>query len=450
MQGASTGLLQLPTAAQRAGTFTPQDFVNSSGAPSTVNGAFWAQTLTTRLSAATGQTVTNGEPYSTPTCTSTSGANPCVFPNGVIPQAAWAAPAIGILPYIPLGDPLTGNYTNNSQKNTVKDDKFGQRIDFYNRKTGNWYFYYHLDNSTQFRHSPVETFPGFASITPARAQQFVMSNNKTFGTNTVNEWRISFFRTATVTNKPSSGFAQLSNLGFVTGPGTLGIIPSGPAGFPETVPPLYFTNFSMGPNTLTTFQPNNTWHASEGLSKIIGRHALKFGGEFRYLQINERNTCAPNGDFNFNLGSNGETGNDFSDFLLGAPSQYNQCSQQFLDSRSRYGGAYIQDAFKVKSNLTINLGLRWEASMPWYDTQGKIETIVPGLQSTQFPTAPKGWVVPGDPGIPSTLAPTRYKNFGPRLGLAYSPDFKGGLIGKSIRGRQIKHPRVLWTVLYLH
>jgi len=59
--------------------------------------------------------------------------------------------------------------------------------------------------------------------------------------------------------------------------------------------------------------------------------------------------------------------------------------------------------------------------MPWYDTQGKIETIVPGLQSTQFPTAPLGWVVPGDPGIPSTLAPTHYNNFSPRLGLAYSP-----------------------------
>jgi hypothetical protein len=72
--------------------------------------------------------------------------------------------------------------------------------------------------------------------------------------------------------------------------------------------------------------------------------------------------------------------------------------------------------------------------MPWYDTQGKIETIVPGLQSTQFPTAPLGWVVPGDPGIPSTLSPTRYKNFGPRLGLAYSPGFKEGALGKIFGG----------------
>jgi hypothetical protein len=113
---------------------------------------------------------------------------------------------------------------------------------------------------------------------------------------------------------------------------------------------------------------------------------------------------------------------------------YNQCSQQFLDSRTRYGALYIQDQYKVKPNLTFNLGLRWEVSMPWYDTQGKIETIVPGLQSVVFPTAPLGWVVPGDPGIPSTLAPTRYNNFGPRVGVAYSPDFKDGFLGKLTGG----------------
>jgi len=414
--GASTGQLTLPTANERSGIFDPTVFFDSNGNPTAVKGAFWAQTLSARLN----QPVTNGELYST------------LFPNGVIPQTAWAKPSVGILPFIPQGDPVTGSYSNNSQKDTVRDDKIGERIDFYNRKTGNWYFYYAFDDASSVNALPggSNAVPGFSSATPSRAQEFVMSNNKTFGSNTVNEWRISFFRTALVKDKPQSGFAKLADLGFVTGVGTLGIIPSGPAGFPETVPPLYFSNFTLGPATLTTFQPNNTWHLSEGLSKIIGRHALKVGGEFRYLQINERNTCAPNGDFNFNLASNGETGSDFADFLLGAPSQYNQCSQQLLDSRSRYGGAYVQDTFKVKSNLTLNLGLRWEVSMPWYDTQGKIETIVPGLQSTQFPTAPTGWVVPGDPGIPSTLAPTRYKNFGPRLGLAYSPDFKGGVLGK--------------------
>jgi hypothetical protein len=237
----------------------------------------------------------------------------------------------------------------------------------------------------------------------------------------------------------------LSDLGFVTGENTLGIIPSGPAGFPETVPPMYFNNFSIGVPTLTTFQPNNTWHISDGFSKIVGSHTMKFGGEFRYLQINERNTCAPNGDFTFD-GS--ETGNDFADFLIGAPVNYNQCSQQFLDSRTRYGAAYFQDAFKVRPNLTLNLGLRWEVSMPWYDTQGKIETIVPGLQSTVFPTAPESWVVPGDPGIPKTLAPTDYSNFAPRVGLAYSPGFHDGVLGKVFGGPGKTSIRAAFGVYY--
>jgi hypothetical protein len=436
--GASTGLLQLPTAAERTGTFLPTVFVDGSGNPTAVKGSFWAQTLSTRL----GYTVSNNEPYSTASCNSTAWTGPttpngCVFPSGVIPSSAFAKPAVGILPFIPMGDPITGAYTNNSQKNRVRDDKAGQRVDFINQMTGNWSFYYHFDDSTALTaltggvSNPV---PGFASNTPSRAQQIVISNNKSLSTTAVNQFRLSFFRTATVTNKPTSGLAKLSDLGFMTGAGTLGIVPSGPQGFPETVPPLYFTNFYVGPNTLTTFQPNNTWHVSDTYSKVKGAHTLKFGGEFRYLQINERNTCAPNGDFSFNAGPGGETGIDFADFLLGAPVSYNQCSRQFLDSRTRYGGAFAEDTYKARPNLTLSLGVRWEVSMPWYDTQGKIETIVPGLQSTQFPTAPLGWVVPGDPGIPSTLAPTRYNNVAPRLGIAYSPSFSDGLGAKVFGG----------------
>jgi hypothetical protein len=130
------------------------------------------------------------------------------------------------------------------------------------------------------------------------------------------------------------------------------------------------------------------------------------------------------------FGFNGsETGSDFADFLLGAPSSYIQSSIQFLDSRTKYGAVFAQDSFRFRPNLTVNFGLRWEASMPWYDTEDKIETLVPGVQSTQFPTAPKGWLVPGDPGIPRTLAPTDYKEFSPRLGIAYSPS-AGTLLGK--------------------
>jgi hypothetical protein len=434
VQGASTGVVQLPTAAERGGAFNPSSLTGN------VQGNYWAQVLTNRL----GYGVKNSEPYSFAGCTLTSD---CVFPNGVIPQSAFAKPAIGILPYIPLPnlDPVNGYYADSSQRNTVRDDKAGQRVDFNNQKTGNWSFYYHFDDSLVFNALAAASVPGFPGVTPSRAQEGVMSNIKTLGPTAVNEFRLSFFRTATTTNKPEGSFAKLSDLGFVTGPGTLGIIPSGPANFPQTVPPIYFNSFSIGVNTLTTGQPNNTWQVSDSFSKVVGLHSLKFGGEFRYLQINERNVCAPNGDFSFN---GKETGVDFADFLIGAPTSYNQCSQQFLDSRTRYGGAYIQDTWKIKPNLTLNLGLRWEVSMPWYDTQGKIETIVPGLQSTQFPTAPLGWVVPGDPGIPSTLAPTRYNNLGPRVGLAYSPGFTDGVMSKVFGGPGKTSIRAAYGIYY--
>jgi hypothetical protein len=119
---------------------------------------------------------------------------------------------------------------------------------------------------------------------------------------------------------------------------------------------------------------------------------------------------------------------------VGCSAPYTQAALQLLDSRTRYGGAFLQDGWRVKRNLTVNLGLRWEVSMPWYDTQGKIQTFVPGEQSTVFPLAPTGLVFPGDPGIPKTLAPTKYNNFGPRLGLAYSPGFSDGILGKIFGG----------------
>ncbi len=175
---------------------------------------------------------------------------------------------------------------------------------------------------------------------------------------------------------------------------------------------------------------------------------MKFGGEARYLQINERNLANVNGGFAFN---GTVTGVDFADYLLGATAPqagYTQAALQLLDSRTRYGGAYAQDSWKTTPNLTLNFGLRWEVSMPWYDTQGKIQTFVPGEQSQVFPHSPTGLVFPGDPGIPKTLAPTRYDNFGPRLGLAYSPDFSDGVLGKLFGGPGKTSIRAAFGIYY--
>jgi hypothetical protein len=246
-------------------------------------------------------------------------------------------------------------------------------------------------------------------------------------------------RIASVSNQPTDPKVDLASLGFVTGPGTLGIINSGPDSW-QSVPPISLNGqigFSFGRTISATGQYNNSWHVSDNFSKIWRKHTFKFGGDFRYLQINERNVYAPNGNFDFD-GS--ETGHDVADFLLGAPDSYIQASYQVLDSRTKYGAAFAQDSWRVAPNFTVNYGLRWEVSTPWYDSQNKIQTIVPGVQSTVFPGAPKGWLVPGDPGlpgggpIPSTLAPTTWRNFAPRLGFAWSPNMSEGILGKVLGG----------------
>ncbi len=432
VQGAEVSEVAVPSAAQLGGQFDPSTLTGTvDGIPGgTCPACGWPTELSQRL----GYTVTAGEPYSFAGCSSTAA---CVFPGGLIPKAAWAPPAAGILPYIPAPNNADGTYSNNSQKNTVRDDKIGERVDFNSQKTGNWSFYYHFDDSTVLSALPSggASVPGFPAVTPTRAQEFVISNNKTVGTTAENEARLTFFRTSTHLDNPSGGQASLASLGFVTGVGSLGIIPDATPGFPEYVPQVYFNNFAIGTPSLITFQPDNTYTVSDGFSKSMGKHTLKFGGEYRYLQVNERNLASQDGAFIFD---GTVTGVDFADYLIGAPTGggggYTQAALQLLDSRTRYGGAYVQDGWKATPNLTVNLGLRWEASMPWYDTQGKIQTWVKGEQSTVFPLSPQGLVYPGDPGIPKTLAPTRYDNFGPRIGLAYSPSFSDGVLGKVFGG----------------
>jgi len=434
VQGAETGLVTVPTVAERQGQFDPAILTG------TIDGPNWAQVLSQRL----GYAVTQGEQYSFVGCTSNT---QCVFPGGLIPQAAWAPPASHILTYIPLPT-LSGalnNYSNNSQRTIANDDKIGERVDFNNQRTGNWSFYYSWDNSNVDNALPYASVPGFPSTTPGRAQQFVISNTKTLGTTAVNEVRATVFRNVVHKDNPSGSFASLSSLGFVTGADTLGI--ASLPGYQEYMPPvsLNVAGLNLGVPTLNTFQPNTTYTVSDVFSKIHGKHTWKFGGEFRYLQVNERNYASPNGQFNFDgsvtsaAGTTPLLGSDMADFLLGGTcvacgGAYIQASKQVLDSRTKYGGAFVQDSWKVTPNLTLNLGLRWEVSTPWYDTQGKLQTWVPGRVSTLFPLSPEALLFPGDPGIPRTIAPIKWDNFGPRLGLAYSPGFTDGILGKIFGG----------------
>ncbi|MEO6910363.1 MAG: TonB-dependent receptor [Edaphobacter sp.] len=428
--GAGNGVVAVASDAERAGNFSPTTFGKKA-----VNGAAWAAVLSQRL----GQPIHDGDLYSS------------VFAGGVIPAAAFDPIAVNELPFIPKANSGPSSFVSSGINNTVKDDKIGQRVDFVNAKTGNWSFYYHFDDSSAYNQFQGTFVPGFATTSPSRAQMFMMSNTKSFGATMVNEIRATFFRTAINTAQPDTSSpgnkVSLSGLGFATGVGTLGIIKSGPAGYPESMPPNLFSSFSVG-NPLTNMKAvDNNYMLTDSFKKVVGNHSLSTGGEYRYYQLNVRNTCAPNGQFNFN--NSGETGRDFADFLIGAPAVYTQCSEQLLDNRARYGGLFAQDSWKAKSNLTLNLGVRWDVAMPWYDVYSQLNTFIPGVQSKLFPLAPLGYLVPGDPGVPKTISPTYWGKFAPRLGIAYSPDSTSGLLGKIFGGPGMSSIRAAFGIYYL-
>ena len=418
----------VPSLADRTGNLSDQEAALEASDPANggqgVQGAYFANILSKEL----GYAVTNGEPYYSAGCVSTAS---CVFPNGVIPANAISPVAKNTLKYIPAPN-VSGAaaYQTAGSNQNLTDNKGGIRADA-NTRFGLLFAYYFADKYSTVNPYYAVNIPGFNASNTGLTQMANLGLTSTLNNSEVNDIRVVYLRNVNFAGTPIGGLGvTLASLGFNTpwGP-TGGIAPILESR--EGVPNMQFNNYSFGTPASTAHQYNNTVQFIDNFTKVIGTHTFQVGVDFHYDQINERDTYASNGQFNF---GGQETGLDFADFLIGAPSSFIQASYQVLDSRSKYLGFYAQDSWRVRSTLTFNYGLRWEASSPWYDTQNKLESGIPGEQSLTFPGAPLGYVVPGDPGVPRTLGPTKMSNFTPRIGIAYAPDFETGLLGKLTGG----------------
>jgi hypothetical protein len=355
-----------------------------------------------------------GAPYGVNCTTSAQ----CVFPNAQIPTTGISPIANNLIKYIPASE--SGSFSTSAFSQRLRDDKASGRVDA-DSHFGMLSAYYFFDQyNLQNPYTVASSVPGFGSLSKGRAQVINLGDTKAFGNSSVNEFRFQFVRSKNVTTPSGGTGVTLSSLGFT------GITPLDPG--IEGVPEIDLDNFNFGVLSRVFGLTENTFQWLDNYRKVVGKHTLSFGGSYHYTQLQEALLNIENGNYLFNTGS--ETGVDIADFLLGAPSGYNQGQTPASNGRNRYMGLYGQDSWRTTSNLTLNYGLRWEFATPWYEQHNELETIVPGLQSKVFPGSPVGWVFPGDPGIPKTLAPVRYNNFAPRLGLAYSPRGGDGWLGK--------------------
>ncbi len=165
---------------------------------------------------------------------------------------------------------------------------------------------------------------------------------------------------------------------------------------------MIFNSFVMGLPITNLQQVNNTYGIADNFSRVLGSHTLKAGVQGSYEQVNVNSNPTYNGSFLF---SGTETGLDFADFLIGVASNYNQADSQTFYLRHKYFGGYAQDSWRIRPNLTVNYGVRYELLQYWYEKFRQEPTFVLGQQSQVFQTAPLGLVYPSDKGIPPTLVP---------------------------------------------
>ncbi|MGC2294294.1 MAG: TonB-dependent receptor, partial [Candidatus Acidiferrales bacterium] len=442
IQGQTEKINGAPSMATESGNLTAiANAPGSSLVGTTVNGTAWANQLTSQFASSTGQIVTVGERYYFPGCASTNPVTGCVLANAQLPTQAFNPISANLLQYIlPANQPIdstgTGTYLNNAEAINLTDNKFSGRVDA-NTSFGLLSAYYYFDRFNQI--SPywpgnAPLYPGFGVDGKGQTHNVDLGATKTLSSSSVNEFRLGYFRLDTLFNQPQGGKGvTLASLGFASGAnGAPGIVPLVPA--LEGVPEIDFNDFVIGVPSRPNGLIDNIYQVADNYSRIVGTHSLKFGGQYHYDQLEEDLIDnVSNGNFFFGSNFNGqpsETGNDFVDFLLGAPSSYVQGQSYPSYGRNFYLGLYAQDSWRVKSNLTFNYGLRYDVSAPWKEKYNQIQTLIPGEQSVVFPGSPTGWVFPGDPHVPSTLAPTRWNNFAPRLGLAYSFGDHDGVLGK--------------------
>src|SRR5450755_2987481 len=332
-----------------------------------------------------------------------------IFTNGQIPTPCLDQTAVALMKlYVPLPN-QPGNLFQSVPNQIVNGDQGSMKFDYRLTNNQNLNVYYYVNDSVtnqafSFFQAAGANVPGFGAQIPAGVQQLNIAHIWTINNSLVNEARFTYMReNQTGFQKPAKTNLVQNSCGSLVPANQCFSDPSNPSGgiTPglgpnyEGVPFIVVPgSFSIGNNFEGQLpQIGNSYVWTDSISKQLGAHALKFGADIRYMQFNQTLYYNVNGYFQYsntdpnspNLPDPINGTNYLPDYLLGLPYSYSQGSAQTEHVRNNAYYLFAQDSWRVKPNVTLNYGLRWELDTPLADALGHVQTFRPGQATTQYP-----------------------------------------------------------------
>jgi hypothetical protein len=348
------------------------------------------------------------------------------FPGNKIPAASFDPVAANLLSLYPL--PNVSGATNflSDQTERLATEQGNIRGDHRFNEKDTAFVRYSKSEVSSVLPAPLPPPSSEPSDVWTEAHSVVGSETHIFRPNLINEARFGYMETREVQQVPGTNqdaefgiqgapnypeihglptftISGLNTLG-TTGPGTLPLATTGSGNLPLD---------KQGRNI--QFLDNVSW--------VKGRHTLKFGVDVEQVTLYAHVTLQARPVFDFtgvytqNPQGRAGTGSAFADFLLGYVNDYQVSTRPENESRQHTFEGYIQDDWKVSPKLTVNVGLRYELAMPWYETSNHYSDFIlqPGPAYGQLVTADNA----GQYGLRNSFATPDTKNFAPRVGLAY-------------------------------
>ena len=390
-----------------------------------------------------------------------------------VPKVCMDPVARDLLRLVPEANRPDGTYQS-VPTSSDNQDQFTFRLDHHINDHQNFSFYYYFTNDKNFQ--PFYNFqasganiPGFGANVGSRYQQFNPSHTWTINNALVNEFRFTYMREGQLTfqHPQATGPIQSSCSSAIPTAECFGGTSDDPtilaqfgtnlqygitSGLPANRTGVPFIGISGGANFGNGWegelpQVGNSFMWADNLTWVKGNHQLKFGADVRRDRFDQTLYFNVSGDFTFNSSTSNSvlSSDNYPGYLLGLADSYTQGSAQRENVRSTGVYLFAQDSWKLKPNITLNYGLRWELDTPLTDVLHHVQTFRPGQNTTQYPCVltsteqanfgaadcasagvlPTGLVVPGDKGVQAGLTQTYYKAFAPRVGIAWSPGASG-------------------------